>query len=112
MGASDIMSDWIQVITTVGSRIEAEKISREVIKSRLAGCAQILGPITSIYRWKGELKEDREWFCIMKTRLSLYEELESVIQQNHSYEVPEILATPVISGSMAYVRWLDQELRS
>jgi len=106
------MSVYIQVITATGSKSEAEKISRAVVESRLAGCAQVLGPITSVYRWKGELEETEEWLCIMKSRTELYKDLESIIRQNHSYEIPEILATPITEASDTYLAWLKGELKT
>lgn len=106
------MGMYIQVIAATGSKSEAEKISRAVVKSRLAGCAQVLGPITSVYRWKGELEVANEWLCIMKSRTDLYKDLESMVRQNHSYDVPEILATPITEASDAYLAWLEGELKT
>ena len=104
------MKDYIQVFTTTESKEEAEKISREVVGKRLAACTQIVGPIKSIYRWKEKIEEEEEWLCIMKSLNDLYEQLEKAIKEIHSYEVPEILALPVVAGNQAYLEWLNKEV--
>ena len=104
------MKDYLQVFTTTESKEEAEKIAREVVGKRLAACTQIVGPIKSIYRWKEKIEEEEEWLCIMKSLNDLYEQLEKAIKEIHSYEVPEILALPVVAGNQAYLEWLNKEL--
>jgi len=105
------MGEYVQVVTAVGNEEEAEKISQMVVEKRLAGCAQVIGPITSLYRWKGKIEKDKEWLCLIKTRTDLYQELESTIRKVHSYENPEILAVPIINGSKRYIDWLESELK-
>jgi len=105
------MPDYIQVITTAGSREEAEKISNIVVEKRLGGCVQVLGPMTSTYWWQGKIERSEEWLCIIKSRADLYDELEAAIRGVHSYEVPEILSVSVIGGSKSYLTWLESELR-
>jgi len=104
------MKDYIQVFTTTESKEDAEKISREVLGKRLAACTQIIGPIKSIYWWKEKIEEAEEWLCIMKSLNDLYEQLEKVIKEIHPYEVPEILALPVVAGNQGYLEWLNKEL--
>jgi len=105
------MVEYVQVITVAGNKEEAEKISHAVVEKRLAGCAQVLGPITSTYWWKGKIEKAEEWVCLMKSRTDLYQELESTIRQVHSYEVPEILVMPIAKGSKGYLDWLESELK-
>jgi periplasmic divalent cation tolerance protein len=104
------MTDYIQVFTTTENRDDAKMIAGAVVKKRLAACAQILGPITSTYWWEGKIEEAEEWFCIMKGKMDLYDELEKAIRDIHSYEVPEIVAVPIVSGSQSYIQWLDREV--
>ena len=104
------MTQHIKVETTVGSEEEARKIARELVEKRLAACAQVAGPVTSTYWWEGKIEEAREWQCIAKTRKDLYETLEKTIREIHPYQVPEILAVPLIAGLKVYVRWIDDEL--
>lgn len=105
------MVEYIQVITVTGSKEEADKISQVVVEKRLAGCAQVFGPITTTYWWKGKIEKAEEWLCLMKSRTDLYEGLESTIHQVHSYEIPEILAMTVTKGSKSYLNWLESELK-
>ncbi len=104
------MAEYLQVITVAGSKEEAERISQTVVENRLAGCGQVLGPVTSTYWWKGKIDKTEEWVCLIKSRTDLYEELERAIRQVHSYEVPEILAMPIATGSKSYLNWLESEL--
>ena len=103
--------EYIQVITTVEKEEQAKSIARTLVEKRLAGCVQIVGPATSIYRWESKIETAGEWLCIIKSKRSLYEELEQAIRDMHPYRVPEILATPVVAGSRAYLEWLDGELK-
>ncbi|MDO8637164.1 MAG: divalent-cation tolerance protein CutA [Dehalococcoidia bacterium] len=104
------MGKFIQVLTSAGTKEDAQKIAQFVVEKRLAGCAQVIGPITSIYWWEGKIDSAEEWLCIIKSRNDLYKELEKAIQQIHPYKVPEILAVPVVEGSQSYLEWLDGEL--
>ena len=104
------MGKFIQVLTTAGTKEDAQKIAQSVVEKRLAGCAQVIGPITSTYWWEGKIETAEEWLCIIKSRDGLYKDLEKAIQQIHPYKVPEILAVPVIEGSQSYMEWLDGEL--
>ena len=106
------MADYIQLFTTMERRDDAEIIAREVVKKRLASCAQVVGPIKSTYWWKEKIEQTEEWLCIMKSRSDLYDELEEAINSIHPYEVPEIVAVPIVSGSQSYLEWLDNEVRS
>lgn len=105
------MTDYIQVVTTTEKKEDARKIARAVVEKRLAGCVQIIGPITSIYRWKEAIETAEEWMCVIKTRKDLYLELEKSIREVHPYEVPEILAVPVAEGSKDYLEWLGNEIK-
>jgi len=105
------MTEYIQIITTTGSKENAEKIANELVQNRYAACVQIVGPITSVYWWKEKVEKAVEWLCIVKTRRDLYEVAESLIRHNHTYEVPEILAVSVLEGYDGYILWLDGELR-
>lgn len=101
---------YLQVFTTVSNKEEAQKIADLILNKRLAGCVQI-HPITSSYWWKEKIETNEEWFCIFKTREELYEELEKVIKEIHSYETPEIIATPIVNGSLDYLKWLKKETK-
>jgi periplasmic divalent cation tolerance protein len=102
-----LSTEYVQVLTTVGSEEEAERISSLLVERRLAACVQVVGPIRSRYRWHGEVEEEREWQCLAKTEASMYAEVEEAIRAAHSYEEPEILAIPVLAGSGGYLRWVS-----
>ena len=105
------MSDYIQVLTTTERREDAERIAQALVEERLAACAQVTGPITSIYRWQGKIETAQEWQCWAKSRRDLYEQIEQTIRRLHPYELPEILAMPIAAGSGDYLAWLDAETR-
>ncbi len=105
------MSEYIQVLTTVESREDAERIARTLVEERLAACVQVLGPISSTYRWQGAIRASQEWLCLAKSRRGLYDAIEKAIRRVHPYQVPEILAVPIVAGSAAYLAWLDEEVQ-
>lgn len=105
------MAEYLQVSTTVASEEEAERIGAVLIERRLAACVQVLGPVVSRYRWQGEVEQAREWLCLVKTESSRYSELEATIGELHSYDEPELVATPIVAGSASYLGWIDESLR-
>ncbi len=106
------MSEYVQILTTVGSEEEAQRICDILIESRLAACVQVAGPVSSTYRWQGKVEREQEWQCLAKTEARLYDEVEAAIRRAHSYEEPEILAIPVLRGSAGYLGWISESLRS
>ena len=105
------MSEYIQLFTTTEKKEDAKIISRQVVEKRLAACVQIMGPITSTYWWKEKVEQTEEWLCIMKSKRDLYKDLEQAIMSIHPYEVPEIVAVPIVAGSQSYLEWLEQEVK-
>ena len=103
------MSDFIQVTTTASTKEEAAKIAAALLEQRLAACAQVVGPIESRYWWKGAIEQSTEWLCILKTLRGKFSAVEAAIRENHSYEVPEIVACPIEIGSEPYLQWLRSE---
>jgi periplasmic divalent cation tolerance protein len=100
-----------QVVTTIDSREAADRLARGAVAGRVAACAQVLGPIASTYRWNGRIESAEEWQVTFKTTTGRYESLEEHIREQHSYDVPEILCSPVIAGNPAYLQWLSAETR-
>jgi periplasmic divalent cation tolerance protein len=100
--------EFIQVITTTAAQEDARRIADALVEQRLAGCVQIVGPIESLYRWEGKIESATEWQCWIKTRRSHYEAVEQAIHKLHPYQVPEILALPLIAGSEKYLKWLEE----
>lgn len=105
------MAEYLQVLSAAGSEEEAERIAATLIERRLAACVQVLGPIASRYRWQGEIETAREWLCLAKTEASRYPQLEAAIRELHSYEEPEIVATPIVAGSDGYLAWIGKSVK-
>ncbi len=103
------MNDFVQVVTTAQREEDARRIADLLVEKRLAACVQIVGPITSVYRWKGQVESAREWQCQIKTRQSLLDDLFDAIRAAHPYEVPEIVALPIVAGSRDYLTWLEEQ---
>ncbi|HMJ73551.1 MAG TPA: divalent-cation tolerance protein CutA [Solirubrobacterales bacterium] len=104
------MADYLQVTTTAGSEEEAEQISAALVERRLAACVQVIAPIASRYRWQGAVEHSTEWMCVAKTSAARYAELEAAIRELHSYDEPEIVATPIVAGSAGYLAWLGRNV--
>ena len=98
------------VFNTVPNPEEGETLARVMVEARLAACVQILPPMRSVYVWEGEVQIDDEHLLLIKTTEDKYEELEKFITENHSYEVPEIVAVNAEKVAEPYLRWLDENL--
>lgn len=105
------MTEHAIVITTTDSQQEATRLASMAVDAGLGACAQIVGPITSVYRWDGAVQSDQEWRVEVKTAADRVEALTEQLRGEHSYDVPEIVATPVEGGSAAYLDWLITETR-
>lgn len=94
------------VLVTVASRDEGDRIARHLVDARLAACVNVVGPIRSLYRWQGAVRDDEEWQLLIKTRASLFDAVAASVAETHSYENPEILALPVAAVVRAYGEWV------
>ena len=104
------MTKFIQVETTVPKRSEARKIAEVLAKKKLSACTQILGPVESVFYWKGKLQREKEWLCLIKTKKNLYKKVENEIKKIHPYKLPEIIATPITLGNKDYINWIESEV--
>lgn len=100
------------VATTTVSEEAARALGAGVIEARLGGCAHIVGPITSVFRWNGEVQTEQEWRLEIKTTANRLAALTAYIKANHGYDLPEIIAIPITGGSTEYLSWLVAETRS
>jgi periplasmic divalent cation tolerance protein len=98
------------VYVTCASKAEAEKIAQTLLSERLIACANILGPVSSHFHWKEKIDSAEEFLMIMKSRVDLFAALEQRVKGLHSYEVPEVLAVPVVEGSKGYFDWMNKVL--
>jgi periplasmic divalent cation tolerance protein len=108
---ADLEAQYLQVQTTTDSRAEAMELSRAAVESRLAACAQVAGPVASMYWWDGALERAEEWLVLLKLPADRYDELAALITERHSYDEPEIIALPILAGSAAYLNWMREETR-
>jgi periplasmic divalent cation tolerance protein len=104
------MTPFIQIATTTATREEAEQIAAVLIEQRLVACAQVTGPVASVYHWQDKVETGTEWLCTLKTRKTLFERVTAAIREVHSYQCPEIVATTIVAASADYLAWLEREL--
>ena len=100
-------SGHLVVLSTVGTAEDAERIGRALVEGGLAACVNVVPAVTSIYRWKGKLEREQECLLVIKTRAERFEALREALVALHPYEVPEVLALPVVAGHRPYLEWLD-----
>lgn len=100
-----------QVTTTLPDRESATRIGARMVEERLAACAQVTGPVSSVYRWQGEVETAAEWYCHLKTTAGRAPALLARIRELHPYDTPEIIAVPVSEGDPAYLRWIEDAVR-
>jgi periplasmic divalent cation tolerance protein len=98
----------LQVQTTVDTRQEAQDLARILVETRLAACVQIVGPIESTYSWQGAVQMEAEWLCLAKVPARHFDAIAEVIRANHAYDVPEIIALPVVRSTPSYLAWIDR----
>ncbi|MFF5211766.1 divalent-cation tolerance protein CutA [Streptosporangium sp. NPDC000396] len=103
------MSSHVEVHVTAGSLEEAEKVVVTAVQRRVAAGAQIAGPITSTYWWKGEIQHAKEYLVLMKTTRARLDDLVAVVKAAHSYDTPEIVAVPIEGGLASYLSWITEE---
>jgi periplasmic divalent cation tolerance protein len=101
--------DTLLVFTNLPDREAATRLAHGLVEQRLAACVNVLGACTSVYRWKGEVEEAQEVPVLIKTRASRYAEVEAGIRGLHPYELPEIIAVPVVRGLPDYLEWVAEE---
>lgn len=105
-------SGYLIVLCTCPDAATAEHIARVLIEGRVAACVNTLSGVRSLYVWRGELDTTDEQLLIIKTKVAAYSALEELIRQHHPYELPEVIAVPIVRGFAAYLDWIDQSLQS
>lgn len=104
------MTDKIVILSTCGSEEEASKLAHGLVEARVAVCVNIVPGIRSVYQWKGKVEDDGEWLLVIKSRRDLFRRLRALLKKIHSYDVPEMVALPIVDGAEAYLGWMDREL--
>jgi len=105
------MTDKIVILSTCSGQEEAGKIARLLVEERLAACVNVVPGIRSTYRWQGAVETADECLLVIKTSRALFEEVRAAIEKNHSYEVPEVIALPLVEGAPNYMNWLHLNLK-
>lgn len=105
------MPDHIVIYITTGSISEAKKIGRTLVEEKLVACSNIISPIRSIYSWQGKICDDKEVLMVLKTKKKLFKQIAKRVEELHSYDVPEIIAIPIIEGSSKYISWINEETK-
>ena len=99
------------VTTTTDSESAARELAAAAVRARLGACAQLIGPITSVFRWEGEVQTEQEWRVEVKAPADRSDALVEQLRRHHSYDVPEVVTTPITGGNPAYLTWLTDETR-
>ena len=105
------MTDKIVILSTCSSAEEAEKIARLLVEEHLAACVNVIPRMQSYYRWNGTIESAEECLLVIKSARELFERLRAVLEQAHSYEVPEAIALPILDGAETYMTWLEGNLQ-
>jgi periplasmic divalent cation tolerance protein len=105
------MTDKIVVLTSCAAEADAERLARALVAGRLAACVNVVPGVRSFYRWKGEIESGEEFLLIVKTSRDLFPALRAEMEKLHAYEVPELLALPVVAGAENYLSWIESNLR-
>jgi periplasmic divalent cation tolerance protein len=104
------MTDKIVVFNTCATEEEAAKLARALVEARVAACVTLVPGARSVYRWQGAVESAAECLLIIKSSRSLFDRLRSALEQAHAYDVPEVLAVPVVAGAPNYMNWLEAQL--
>jgi periplasmic divalent cation tolerance protein len=104
------MTDKIVVLSTCGTEEEAERLARALVEQRLAACVNVVPRVRSFYRWKGQIEDAAECLLVIKSSRPLFDRLRATLASAHSYEVPEVVALPILDGSPDYLKWLEDNL--
>ena len=103
------MTEYCVVYLTVASEAEAETLANALVDEQLAACVNRVGPVQSTYRWQGQRCHDQEYLLIVKTRQSRLPELTQRVQALHSYDLPEVIALPILGGLAPYLTWIHDQ---
>jgi periplasmic divalent cation tolerance protein len=103
-----LSGDYIVVLATFSSREEAERVANVLLQKRLIACANVLGPVSSLFWWSGNLDNAEEFLAIMKSRKVLFGEIAREVKALHSYAIPEIIALPIVAGYEPYLSWVGE----
>ena len=99
---------YLTVLTTVPDKSTSRAIIDQLLQQHVAASVQVLGPVESHYWWKGKIERAEEWLCVIKTTKARYAIVETIIIEHHPYDIPEIIALPIVAGKDAYLTWISR----
>lgn len=105
------MSEYCVVCVTFPSRSEAEKVARVLLDTKRVACTNLIDGVDSLFWWAGAIDSAREVLMLAKTTRALFPEVVACVQEQHTYEVPEVIALPILAGSDSYLRWIDESVK-
>ena len=109
---SSSVPDVVLVLTSIAAEADGAVLARTLVDERLAACVNVLPPMTSVYRWKGQVEQDREQQLIIKTTRDKLPALEARVKELHSYELPEFVVIAAGGGADAYLKWVEEAVGS
>ena len=112
MSSSVQNANAVLVLTTIGADADGQALARALVEEQLAACVNVLPVMTSVYRWKGQIEQDREQQLVIKTTTDRVDALEARVRQLHAYELPEFLFIAADGGSAAYLAWARESVGS
>ena len=112
MSSSVQKANAVLVLTTIGADADGQSLARALVEEQLAACVNVLPVMTSVYRWKGQIEQDREQQLVIKTTTDRVDALEARVRELHAYELPEFLVIAADAGSAAYLAWARESVGS
>lgn len=103
-----LMVPFVALLSTTPSVGVAKKIAHALVSSKLVACVNVVPSVTSVYSWEGRIHEDEEQLLVIKTRRENLEEIKKIVESCHPYQVPELIAVPIVDGSEKYLDWMDK----
>ena len=106
----EISLNYRLALSTIGTREDAEELARDLLNARLVACVNIIGPITSLYHWQGNIERDEEFILLMKTTERAEPALRARLQERHPYDTPEFIVLPIETGAPSYLSWISESI--
>lgn len=100
----------IVIFITSGSEEEAKRLGRVLVEEKLAACVNIIPGVESLYWWKGKIESSKEWMLVVKTQGKMVNRVVKRVKEIHSYEIPEVIALPIVEGNRDYLQWISDVL--
>src|SRR5690242_10932665 len=104
------MTDKIVLLSTCANEEDAARLARTLVEARVAACVTLVPSVRSFYRWKGAVEDAHECLLVIKSSRALFDSLRAVLEKNHPYELPELVALPIVDGAPNYLNWLGENL--